>query len=72
MQLTDQDVAEFRRLYKNCYGDEMAIEEARMRAIRLMHLYRLLFRIRPEPFEQLAKSGDGGTVEVPPANSHTT
>jgi hypothetical protein len=70
MKLTDEEVAEFRRVYKEAYGEEMPIEEARMWAIRLVRLYRIL--LSPTPSEmsaRLAKSGERATLKapVPPA-----
>src|SRR6059036_309236 len=68
MKLTDEDVAEFRRVYKEAYGEEMPPEEARMWAIRLVRLYRIL--LLPTPSEiagRLAKSDERATLEAPPA-----
>jgi hypothetical protein len=68
MQLTDDDVARFRAVYKEAWGEEMPIEEARMWAIRLVRLYRIL--VRPTPREagergRLAKSPERAIVETP-------
>ena len=52
MKLTDEDVAEFRRVYQEAYGEEMPLEEARMWAIRLVRLYRIL--LSPTPSEMAA------------------
>jgi hypothetical protein len=66
MKLTDEDVAEFRRVYKEAYGEEMPVEEARMWAIRLVRLYRILLSSTPgEIASRLAKSGEGATLEEP-------
>lgn len=50
MMLTDEDVERFREIYRNAYGEEMPFEEARMWAIRLVRLYRIL--LQPTPSEQ--------------------
>lgn len=66
MKLTDADVGEFRRVYEACYGDELPEGDARMWAVRLARLYRLL--LRPTPTEVaagLAKSNSRATVERP-------
>jgi len=64
MKLTDADVAEFRQVYKDAYGEEMPIEEARMWAIRLVRLYRILLSAVPtERAEQLAKSQERATLK---------
>jgi hypothetical protein len=68
MKLTDEDVAEFCRVYKEAYGEDMPLEEARMWAIRLVRLYRIL--LSPTPSEmaaRLAKSGERATLEAPAA-----
>ena len=66
MKLTDADVGEFRSVYKTCYDEELPEADARMWAVRLARLYRLL--LRPTPMEaaaRLAKSDSRGTVEKP-------
>jgi hypothetical protein len=66
MMLTDDDVAEFRRVYKEAYGEDMPLEEARMWAIRLVRLYRILLSPTPsEMAERLAKSREGATLKAP-------
>jgi hypothetical protein len=66
MKLTDDDVAEFRRVYKEAYGEEMPLEEARMWAIRLVRLYRILLTHTPsEAAARLAKSHERATLEAP-------
>jgi hypothetical protein len=66
MKLTDEDVAEFRRVYKEAYGEEMPLGEARMWAIRLIRLYRILLSPTPsEMADRLAKSGERATLEAP-------
>jgi hypothetical protein len=66
MKLTDEDVAEFRSVYKEAYGADMPIDEARMWAIRLIRLYRILFSPTPtETAERLAKSPERATLKSP-------
>jgi hypothetical protein len=68
MKLTDADVARFCAVYKRAYGEEMPIEEARMWAIRLVRLYRILLRPTPREVaerERLAKSSERVIVEAP-------
>jgi len=66
MKLTDEDVAEFRRVYQEAYGEEMPLEEARMWAIRLVRLYRILLAPTPsETTARLAKSGQRATLKPP-------
>jgi hypothetical protein len=67
MKLTDEDVAEFCRVYKEAYGEEMPVEEARMWAVRLVRLYRILLAPTPsETAARLAKSPERATLEAPP------
>jgi hypothetical protein len=66
MKLTDEDVAEFRRIYQEAYGEEMPLEEARMWAIRLVRLYRILLAPTPsETAARLAKAGNRATLKAP-------
>jgi hypothetical protein len=68
MKLTDEDVAEFCRVYKEAYGEEMPPGEARMWAIRLARLYRILLTPTPsETAERLAKSRERATLITPAA-----
>ena len=67
MKLTDNDVAEFCRVYKNSYGEDLALDEARIWAVRLVRLYRLLLQSGPNhPTTALAKSLDRATLQIPP------
>lgn len=77
MKLTDDDVAEFRSVYREAYGEEMPLEEARMWAIRLVRLYRVVFSPTPrELATRLAKSEDRATLKrsapAPVESSNTT
>ena len=66
MKLTDEDVAEFCRVYQEAYGEEMPLQEARMWAVRLVRLYRILLSPTPsESTEQLAKSVEPATLKSP-------
>jgi len=70
MKLTDDDVARFRRIYKESYGEELPSEEARVLALRLIRLYQLL--VRPTPSERatrLAKSSEGATLKESSASA---
>ena len=48
MNLTDQRIAEFRKIYQETYGEQISLEDARAMALRLIELYRLLMRPLPE------------------------
>lgn len=68
MTLTDADVARFRDIYKKAYGEEMPIGEARVWAIQLVRLYRILLRPTPSDVarrERLAKSSEPAIVKTP-------
>ena len=68
MKLSDDDVARFRDVYKKAYGEEMPIEEARIWAIRLVRLYRILLQPTPRETaerERLAKSSERAIVKTP-------
>jgi len=67
MKLTDEDVADFRRVYQAAYGEELPIDEARMWAIRLVRLYRILLLPTPgESDARLAKSPARATLDSSP------
>jgi hypothetical protein len=51
MWLTDEDVDEFRRLWKEEFGTEPSVALARERATQLLELYVLLARRRPDETE---------------------
>jgi hypothetical protein len=73
MMLSDNDVAQFRRVYKEAYGEELPIGEARMWAIRLVRLYRILLGPTPsEAADGLAKFGARVTLEIPPETPPAT
>jgi hypothetical protein len=60
MQLNDADVEEFRRIYQEAYGEEMSLKEARMWAVRLVRLYRILLQPTPSELrEQSRMTGKG-------------
>jgi hypothetical protein len=50
MQIADEDLAEFMRLYKTEFGEDVSVDEAREMARNLLDLYELL--ARPLPHEQ--------------------
>jgi aldehyde:ferredoxin oxidoreductase len=45
MQFTDERLEEFRRLYKQAYGEEISVDDARHLAHRLVMLYRTFHAI---------------------------
>lgn len=57
MKLSDEQVEEFRQVYYKAYGEEMPLEEARMWAIRLVRLYRVLLSPTPREEELQKKRG---------------
>jgi hypothetical protein len=68
VKLTEDDVAEFCRIYNEAYGEEMPTDQARMWAIRLGRLYRILLAPTPsEMADQLAISSGRATLHTPPA-----
>jgi aldehyde:ferredoxin oxidoreductase len=56
-------IEEFRRLYKEAYGEEISVEEASEMASRLLDLYRLLMRPLPGENEK------GPLSRTPPAQA---
>jgi hypothetical protein len=50
-QVASERLEEFRRIYKNAYGEDISIEEARAMTHRLLGLYKLL--AQPLPGETL-------------------
>jgi len=72
MKLTDDEVTRFRQIYKNAYSEDMPADEARMSALRLVRLYRVVLRPTPaELAERLAKSRTVVTLDLPVANKST-
>ena len=62
----DFDSPLMRQLRQEAYGEEMPLEEARMWAIRLVRLYRILLSPTPnEMAARLAKSGERATLKAP-------
>jgi hypothetical protein len=43
MELTNDDIREFRELWKEEFGEEISVEYARTRASQLIELYALLY-----------------------------
>lgn len=48
MQISDERIDEFRRIYKEAYGEEIDVGESRLMALRLIILYRLLMQLSPD------------------------
>lgn len=66
MQLTDEDVRQFCLAYSEAYGEDLPVDEARMWAVRLVRLYRILLSPTPSEMDELlAKSGKRATLEPP-------
>ncbi|MBI2612363.1 hypothetical protein HYW59_00935 [Candidatus Kaiserbacteria bacterium] len=42
--IADERIEEFRRIYKEAYGEEISVGNARIMALRLITLYRLLMQ----------------------------
>ena len=47
MNLTDADIEDFRRAYREDFGEEVGVAEAREMAQRLMNLYELIAKPPP-------------------------
>lgn len=63
MQLTDADIERFREAYREGYGEDLPMEEARVWAVKLVRLYSLLLSPTPdEQAERLANSAHGATM----------
>ena len=45
--ISDERIEEFRRIYKRAYGEEISVGDARIMALRLVMLYRLLMQPLP-------------------------
>jgi hypothetical protein len=54
MRISDDRIEDFRRIYKEAYGEEIAVADARAMAHRLLALYRLL--MQPLPGEKTQPS----------------
>ena len=63
MQFTEKRIEELRRLYKESYGQEITVEDARDMARRLVELYRVLLKPLPGSGEQ-ASSGEGALAQT--------
>ena len=53
MRPSDEGVEEFRRIYKELYGENIDVDAAREMASRVLTLYELLARPLPEETEKL-------------------
>jgi hypothetical protein len=57
MQISDEDLEEFRRIYKEEFGEEISLAEAQTMGNRLIELFRIIMRPLP---------GEEGFQETPP------
>lgn len=44
MKITDEKIEEFRKIYKEEYGEEISREEAYERAVKLLQLMKIAYR----------------------------
>lgn len=58
MEVRQEYVADFRRLYKEEFGKEISEDDARQRAQQLLMFYELVHR--PLPDDDVGDSGDEG------------
>ncbi len=54
MELTPQDIEEFKAAYKEAFGEDITDDEAREMAQRVLRLYELLSE-KPPPFGSATK-----------------
>lgn len=47
MQISDESLKEYQRIYKEGHGEELTLEEAREAAGRLLALYKIIMRPLP-------------------------
>lgn len=72
MILTDSDVAEFQVAYQKVYNETITSAEARVLALHLLRLYRLLMRSAPSHvISHLAKGPESGNVDHESAATST-
>jgi len=64
MRISDKRAEELRRLYKEAYGKDISVEEARDMGRRLVALYQLLMRPFPSAGEQ--QSSQEPPAQTPP------
>ena len=56
MRLTDEQISEFQRLYKNRFGEDVSREEAIAQGLDLISLMRAVYRpIKKSEVDELAK-----------------
>ncbi len=60
MRLSDESLARFTRLYKEFYGEELTINEARAMASRVVLLYEHLAQPLPEDMKRLMQRSPDG------------
>lgn len=71
MILTDTDILEFREACRKD-GFELASEDARFYALRVLRLYEIICRPLAAERNTLAKSVGGATIETPPVERNPT
>jgi hypothetical protein len=62
--LTEKDIKTFKEIYKNCYGEEISIEDARTMANSILNFYRVVLT----PYSSIcqkdfAKNLDDGIID---------
>lgn len=50
MQLTDEQIASYQKLYKQTYGKSISKEEAFIQASALLRFVKVLTRVEPENY----------------------
>jgi hypothetical protein len=65
MQLTDDDLEEFIKLWREEFHEEISMEEARKRGTELIELYWLLSRPLPSELEETKAANLAGEAKSP-------
>jgi hypothetical protein len=52
MQLSKEAIEEFKQIYKEEFGEEISDQEAMEKAVRLINLMRVIYRIIPADREK--------------------
>jgi len=67
-KVSDERLEEFRRIYRNVYGEEITMAEAAEMAHRLLALYRLLMRPLPRASPPPSSSQEPPAKTAPEAS----